>query len=68
MDKCETVTPSLINQNSDVPGGQAGLANINVNGRVMILPAIWDPIVSFENHLAVNLLSPVFTHTVFLLF
>ncbi len=67
MDKCETVTPSLVHQNSDVPGGHAGIANINVNGRIMILPAIWDPVVSWLKQHALCL-SLVFTHTVLLIF
>ncbi len=46
MDKCERFTPSLTTRNSDLPNGNAGLANVNINGRVMILPAIWDPVVS----------------------
>ena len=46
MDKCERFTPSLTTRNSDVAGGNPGLANVNINGRILILPAIWDPVVS----------------------
>ncbi len=46
MDKCEKFTPTLTKQKSDVANGVDGLANVNINGRIMILPAIWDPVVS----------------------
>lgn len=42
-DKCEGYTPSMVWQNSDIAGGNPGYANVNLNGRIMALPAIWDP-------------------------